>query len=206
MIGAPQGFSELFVTYLVTRGNRIEEDLIDQLFNSSERRLARLLSSTSQFRKAPARLRAAAGNGIFAAGDRRPKTCLRDETCVQRHKSGPHDREKPAENGPFLRQVFHGEFRSTGWWWWRKSAANRSQRFLTLIFLYFWRIEVLEASTNPICLDKLASYGGLDFNRRYKRAGSEQVAIRAGTRPKLVGKSNDTGRARRMRVSIRIYA
>jgi hypothetical protein len=29
-------FSELFVTYLVTRSNRVEEDLIDQLFNSSE--------------------------------------------------------------------------------------------------------------------------------------------------------------------------
>ena len=36
-------FAELFVTYLVTRSNRIEEDLIDQLFNSSEKRLARLL-------------------------------------------------------------------------------------------------------------------------------------------------------------------
>jgi CRP/FNR family transcriptional regulator, cyclic AMP receptor protein len=36
-------FSELFVTYLVTRSNRTEEDLIDQLFNSSEKRLARLL-------------------------------------------------------------------------------------------------------------------------------------------------------------------
>jgi CRP-like cAMP-binding protein len=35
--------SELFVTYLVTRSNRIEEDLIDQLFNSSEKRLARRL-------------------------------------------------------------------------------------------------------------------------------------------------------------------
>ena len=45
--------------------------------------------------------------------DRRPKTCLRDETYVQRHKSRPYDREKPAENRPFRRQVFHGEFRST---------------------------------------------------------------------------------------------
>jgi len=44
-------FSELFVTYLVTRSNRIEEDLIDQLFNSSEKRLARLLSFARQFRK-----------------------------------------------------------------------------------------------------------------------------------------------------------
>ena len=36
-------FSELFMSYLLTRNSRIEEDLIDQLFNSSERRLARLL-------------------------------------------------------------------------------------------------------------------------------------------------------------------
>jgi CRP/FNR family transcriptional regulator, cyclic AMP receptor protein len=38
-----QQFSELFMTYLLTRNSRIKEDLIDQLFNSSERRLARLL-------------------------------------------------------------------------------------------------------------------------------------------------------------------
>ena len=36
-------FSELFMAYLLSRNSRIEEDLIDQLFNSSERRLARLL-------------------------------------------------------------------------------------------------------------------------------------------------------------------
>ena len=33
-------FSELFIAYLLTRNSRIEEDLIDQLFNSSEKRLA----------------------------------------------------------------------------------------------------------------------------------------------------------------------
>ena len=44
-------FSELFVTYLVTRGNRVEEDLIDQLFNSSEKRLARLLLLLANFGK-----------------------------------------------------------------------------------------------------------------------------------------------------------
>ena len=43
--------SELFVAYLLTRSRRIEEDLIDQLFNSSERRLARLLLLLSQFGK-----------------------------------------------------------------------------------------------------------------------------------------------------------
>ena len=36
-------FSELFMSYLLTRNSRIEEDLIDQLFNSSEKRLARTL-------------------------------------------------------------------------------------------------------------------------------------------------------------------
>jgi CRP/FNR family transcriptional regulator, cyclic AMP receptor protein len=43
--------SEMFVAYLLTRNSRIEEDLIDQLFNSSERRLARLLLLLSQFGK-----------------------------------------------------------------------------------------------------------------------------------------------------------
>ena len=44
-------FAELFMTYLVTRGNRVEEDLIDQLFNSSEKRLARLLLLLANFGK-----------------------------------------------------------------------------------------------------------------------------------------------------------
>ena len=42
-------FAEVFMTYLVTRSNRIEEDLIDQLFNSSEKRLARLLLLLANF-------------------------------------------------------------------------------------------------------------------------------------------------------------
>jgi CRP/FNR family cyclic AMP-dependent transcriptional regulator len=36
-------FSELFLRYLLSRNIRIEEDLVDQLFNSSEKRLARVL-------------------------------------------------------------------------------------------------------------------------------------------------------------------
>jgi CRP/FNR family transcriptional regulator, cyclic AMP receptor protein len=44
-------FSEMFMAYLLTRNNRIEEDLIDQLFNSSERRLARLLLLLANFGK-----------------------------------------------------------------------------------------------------------------------------------------------------------
>src|SRR5579863_10031295 len=44
-------FSELFMAYLLTRNSRIEEDLINQLFNSSERRLARLLLLLANFGK-----------------------------------------------------------------------------------------------------------------------------------------------------------
>jgi CRP-like cAMP-binding protein len=44
-------FSELFMAYLLERNGRIEEDLIDQLFNSSEKRLARLLLLLANFGK-----------------------------------------------------------------------------------------------------------------------------------------------------------
>ena len=44
-------FSDLFVAYLLGRNVRIQEDLIDQLFNSSEKRLARTLLLLAQFGK-----------------------------------------------------------------------------------------------------------------------------------------------------------
>jgi CRP/FNR family transcriptional regulator, cyclic AMP receptor protein len=44
-------FSALFISYLLTRDIRIEEDLVDQLFNSSEQRLARLLLLLANFGK-----------------------------------------------------------------------------------------------------------------------------------------------------------
>jgi CRP/FNR family cyclic AMP-dependent transcriptional regulator len=44
-------FSEVFVTYLLARNAHIQEDLIDQLFNSSEKRLARVLLQLAQFGK-----------------------------------------------------------------------------------------------------------------------------------------------------------
>jgi CRP/FNR family cyclic AMP-dependent transcriptional regulator len=52
VLHAEPKFSELFMSYLLTRNSRIEEDLIDQLFNSSERRLARLLLLLANFGKA----------------------------------------------------------------------------------------------------------------------------------------------------------
>ncbi len=44
-------FSALFITYLLSRSVRMEADLIDQLFNSSEKRLARLLLLLANFGK-----------------------------------------------------------------------------------------------------------------------------------------------------------
>lgn len=44
-------FSELFLHYLLSRNIRIEEDLVDQLFNSSEKRLARILLLMANFGK-----------------------------------------------------------------------------------------------------------------------------------------------------------
>jgi CRP/FNR family cyclic AMP-dependent transcriptional regulator len=44
-------FAELFMSYLLKRNSRTEEDLIDQLFNSSEKRLARLLLLLANFGK-----------------------------------------------------------------------------------------------------------------------------------------------------------
>ena len=44
-------FSDRFTSYLLSRNLRIQEDLIDQLFNSSEKRLARLLLLLSHFGK-----------------------------------------------------------------------------------------------------------------------------------------------------------
>jgi len=44
-------FSDLFVAYLLARNIRYEEDLVDQLFNSSEKRLARVLLLLAHFGK-----------------------------------------------------------------------------------------------------------------------------------------------------------
>ena len=44
-------FSDMFVAYLLTRNVRYEEDLVDQLFNSSEKRLARVLLLLAHFGK-----------------------------------------------------------------------------------------------------------------------------------------------------------
>jgi CRP/FNR family cyclic AMP-dependent transcriptional regulator len=44
-------FSELFVAYLLSRNVRIQEDLVDHLFNSAEKRLARILLLLAHYGK-----------------------------------------------------------------------------------------------------------------------------------------------------------
>jgi CRP/FNR family cyclic AMP-dependent transcriptional regulator len=43
VLHSEHAFSDRFITYMLSRNIRIEEDLVDQLFNSSEKRLARTL-------------------------------------------------------------------------------------------------------------------------------------------------------------------
>jgi CRP/FNR family cyclic AMP-dependent transcriptional regulator len=49
VLHAEPSFAELFMTHLLTRNSRVEEDLVDQLFNSSEKRLARTLLLLANF-------------------------------------------------------------------------------------------------------------------------------------------------------------
>jgi CRP/FNR family transcriptional regulator, cyclic AMP receptor protein len=51
MLHNEPALSELFMSYLLSRNVRIEEDLVDQLFNSSEKRLARILLLLTRFGK-----------------------------------------------------------------------------------------------------------------------------------------------------------
>jgi CRP/FNR family cyclic AMP-dependent transcriptional regulator len=51
MLREEQGLAEMFVTHLLSRNIRYEADLIDQLFNSGEKRLARMLLLLSHFGK-----------------------------------------------------------------------------------------------------------------------------------------------------------
>jgi CRP-like cAMP-binding protein len=51
MLHEQPAFSEMFMAFLLSRNIQIEEDLVDQLFNSSEQRLARLLLQLANFGK-----------------------------------------------------------------------------------------------------------------------------------------------------------
>jgi CRP/FNR family cyclic AMP-dependent transcriptional regulator len=51
LIHREPAFAELFISHLLARNVRVEEDLVDQLFNSSEKRLARILLLMANFGK-----------------------------------------------------------------------------------------------------------------------------------------------------------
>jgi CRP-like cAMP-binding protein len=51
LLHAEQAFSDRFIAYMLARNIRIEQDLIDQLFNSSEKRLARALLLLARYGK-----------------------------------------------------------------------------------------------------------------------------------------------------------
>ncbi len=51
VLHAEHAFSDLFVAYLVVRHNHTQADLVDQLFNSAEKRLARTLLLLAHFGK-----------------------------------------------------------------------------------------------------------------------------------------------------------
>jgi CRP/FNR family cyclic AMP-dependent transcriptional regulator len=51
MLHREPAFAEMLLAYLLTRTIRVEEDLVDQLFNSSEKRLARALLLLANFGK-----------------------------------------------------------------------------------------------------------------------------------------------------------
>jgi CRP/FNR family cyclic AMP-dependent transcriptional regulator len=51
VLHAEHAFSDRFITYMLSRNIRVEEDLIDQLFNSTEKRLARTLLLLARYGK-----------------------------------------------------------------------------------------------------------------------------------------------------------
>jgi CRP-like cAMP-binding protein len=51
VLHAEHAFSDRFVSYMLARNIRVEEDLVDQLFNSSEKRLARTLLLLARYGK-----------------------------------------------------------------------------------------------------------------------------------------------------------
>ncbi|MEP7030717.1 MAG: Crp/Fnr family transcriptional regulator [Pseudolabrys sp.] len=51
VLKSEQAFSQIFVSHILARNARVEEDLVDQLFNSTEKRLARILLLMANFGK-----------------------------------------------------------------------------------------------------------------------------------------------------------
>ena len=89
MIHEEPAFAELFISHLLARNGRIEEDLVDQLFNSSEKRLARTLLLLANF-----------GQGKSAGADH--------------SKSQPGDACGDDRNDPVPGEFLHEQISKTG--------------------------------------------------------------------------------------------
>ena len=95
-------FGELFTAHLLTRNSRVEADLVDQLFNSSEKRLARTLLMLANFGKegAPQPITTKISQETLAEiiGTTRPRVSYLHE---QVQEAGLHRLQRPPE-GPQL--------------------------------------------------------------------------------------------------------
>jgi CRP/FNR family transcriptional regulator, cyclic AMP receptor protein len=95
-------FSQMFMAHLLTRNNRVEADLIDQLFNSSEKRLARLLLLLANFAKegSPGTHRCKFRSGD-ARGNDRHDAIPRQFLYEQIPKIGLHQLQRQHRGPPF---------------------------------------------------------------------------------------------------------
>jgi len=82
-------FAELFMSHLSTRNSRVEEDLVDQLFNSSEKRLARTLLLLANFGK-----------------DGKPEPIMNENQSRDARRNGRHD--------PASREFLHEQVPKAG--------------------------------------------------------------------------------------------
>ena len=108
MLHEQPAFADRFLAHMLARNIRIEEDLVDQLFNSSEKRLARTLLLLARYGKQDARAaraaQAVAGN---ARGDGRHDPLARQllheqvpQARVHRIQRRPQDQQLAAERRP----------------------------------------------------------------------------------------------------------
>ena len=105
---ARPAFADRFLTHMLTRNIRIEEDLIDQLFNSSEKRLARTLLLLARYGKPDASHRAlpqsvsgnAGRNGRHDAVSRQLLHEQVPQAGLHRIQRRPEDPQLAAERRP----------------------------------------------------------------------------------------------------------
>jgi hypothetical protein len=113
-------FAELFTAYLLSRNVRIEEDLVDQLFNSSEKRLARILLLLAHFGK-----------------QSRPESVIPKVSQVTACRDGGHD--------AFARELLHESLQGS----WASSTTTAACRSTALCSRSCFAIEVSAGPLEP---------------------------------------------------------